>query len=102
MSMDPEASEPVYGPKECGSCRLWRAILEDARGPIGPCRLRVRGGDFPGTAPICERYLGRDVALPSAPSVVARRTRAAQPVLVRTGGAQVVASVSVHDPRPAA
>jgi hypothetical protein len=101
MSMDPEASEPVYGPKECGSCRLWRAILEDARGPIGPCRLRVRGGDFPGTAPICERYLGRDVALPSVPSVVARRTRAAQPVLVRSGGAQVVATVSVGDPRPA-
>ena len=103
MSTDPEASERTYGPKECGSCRLWRALLEDARGPIGPCRLRVRGGDFPGTAPICERYLGRDVALPSAPSSLpARRARAAQPVLVRSGGPQAVATLSVRDPRPAA
>jgi hypothetical protein len=42
-----------YGPRECGSCRLWRPILEDERGPIGPCRLAVRTGHFPGTAPVC-------------------------------------------------
>lgn len=103
MSTDPEASEPVYGPRECGSCRLWRAILEDARGPIGPCRLQVRGGDFPGTAPICERYLGRDVALPSAPptSSPSRRPRAALPVLVRSAGVPIAAAVSLHDARPA-
>jgi len=57
--------ESVYGPKECGSCRLWKPILEDVRGAVGPCRLNVRTGDFPGTAPRCERYLARDAAVPS-------------------------------------
>jgi len=56
-----------YGPRECGSCRWWRPILEDGRGPLGPCRLSVRTGDFPGTAPICERYLSREKAVPSSP-----------------------------------
>jgi hypothetical protein len=65
-----------YGPKECGSCRLWRPILEDERGPIGPCRLGVRTGDFPGTAPACERYLSRDAALPQAPPPERSRRRA--------------------------
>ena len=64
--MSEPGEERPYGPKECGSCRLWRPILEDARGAIGPCRLGVRGGDFPGTAPICERYLSRDAAIPAA------------------------------------
>jgi hypothetical protein len=87
-----EGQERAYGPKECGSCRLWRPILEDARGPIGPCRLNVRTGDFPGTAPSCERYLGRDAAVPApAPPSRAQRHVAAPP-LVRHGG----------DTRPAA
>ena len=83
-----ETAERIYGPKECGSCRLWRAILEDARGPIGPCRLAVRTGDFPGTAPRCERYLARGAALPSAPPPPApsRRPRVSAPVVVRSGG----------------
>ena len=75
-----------YGPKECGSCRLWRPILEDERGPIGPCRLGVRTGDFPGTAPACERYLSREAAVPSAaPAAPARRRtpRPAGPVVHR-------------------
>jgi hypothetical protein len=68
------------GPKECGTCRLWRPILEDERGPIGPCRLGVRTGDFPGTAPACERHLSRDEAVPaSAPEAPSRR-RAPRPV----------------------
>ncbi len=80
-----EGQERVYGPKECGSCRLWRPILEDARGPIGPCRLNVRLGDFPGTAPSCERYLSRDTAVPApAPSSTPRRS-VANPPLVRRG-----------------
>jgi hypothetical protein len=87
--MDPA---PTYGPKECGSCRLWRPILEDARGAVGPCRLQVRTGDFPGTAPACDRRLARDEAVPSAPPLEARRRRAvsvhaASPVLVRAGAA---------------
>jgi len=69
----------VYGPKECGSCRLWKPILEDARGPIGPCLLKVRTGDFPGTAPVCERYLSRAAAVPSAPPPEPVRRRAARP-----------------------
>jgi hypothetical protein len=82
--------ERTYGPRECGSCRLWRPILEDERGPIGPCRLGVRTGDFPGTAPACERYLSRDAAVPSAPppAAVRRRTpRPAAPVVHRAGEA---------------
>ena len=70
-------SEWPYGTRECGSCRLWRPILEDERGPIGPCRLQVRTGDFPGTAPVCERYLARDAAIPqAAPPEPERRRRA--------------------------
>jgi hypothetical protein len=72
----------AYGAKECGSCRLWRPILEDERGPIGPCRLGVRTGDFPGTAPVCERYLSRDEAVPEARPPVAERRRAAAPAPV--------------------
>lgn len=71
--------ERTYGPRECGSCRLWRPILEDARGPIGPCRLGVRTGEFPGTAPSCERYLSRAAAVPAAPPPVAVRRRAPRP-----------------------
>jgi len=92
-------SEPAYGPRECGSCRLWRPILQDERGPIGPCRLQVRTGDFPGTAPRCERYLSRDAAVPSAPPPEPeRRRRAAGPraaVLVRNGAP--VARAEAHD-----
>ncbi|WP_242339518.1 MULTISPECIES: hypothetical protein [Anaeromyxobacter] len=73
------SEERRYGPKECGSCRLWRPILEDARGPIGPCRLGVRTGDFPGTAPACERYLSRDAAIPTAPPPTQLRRRAPRP-----------------------
>jgi hypothetical protein len=74
---------PVYGPRECGSCRLWRHILEDERGPIGPCRLEVRPGEFPGTAPICERYLSREEAVPERPAPAPRssRPRAAPPAV---------------------
>jgi hypothetical protein len=81
-------SEPVagrrYGPRECGSCRLWRPILEDERGPIGPCRLAVRTGNFPGTAPTCERYLSRDAAIPAAPppEPERRRSRTVRPAFV--------------------
>jgi hypothetical protein len=95
-----ETAERSYGPRECGSCRLWRAILEDARGPIGPCRLGVRTGDFPGTAPTCERYLARDAALPIAPPPAApsRRPRAMAPVVVRVAGGAAATPLA----RPAA
>jgi hypothetical protein len=79
----------VYGQRECGSCRLWRPILEDARGPIGPCRLLVRTGDFPGTAPACERYLSRGAAIPAAPPpepLRRRATRASSPVVIHRPG----------------
>jgi hypothetical protein len=71
--------EATSARRECGSCRLWRPILEDERGPIGPCRLGVRPGDFPGTAPACERYLSRDAAIPPAPPPAAERHRAPRP-----------------------
>jgi len=79
-----------YGPKECGSCRLWRPILEDARGPIGPCLLKVRTGDFPGSAPACERHLSREAAVPTAPPpepVRHRAPRPSAPIVHRAGAA---------------
>jgi hypothetical protein len=81
-----DGPDRAYGPKECGSCRLWRPILEDERGPIGPCRLQVRTGDFPGSAPRCERYLARDAALPAKPSPPPPRRHPASAPLVRHGG----------------
>lgn len=77
--MTEPAQGRAYGPRECGSCRLWRHILEDARGPIGPCRLAVRTGNFPGTAPTCERYLSRAEAVPTAPPPEVTRRRASRP-----------------------
>ena len=74
-----DALTQAYGPKECGSCRWWRPILEDARGAIGPCRYGVRPGDFPGTAPACEKYLGRDDAIPARPSAPPARRPAPSP-----------------------
>ena len=53
--------------RQCGNCRLWRHLADDERGPVGPCRLLVRIGDVPASAPPCERYLARDAAVPSAP-----------------------------------
>ncbi len=81
--------ERRYGPRECGSCRLWRPILEDDRGPIGPCMLKVRTGDFPGTAPSCERYLSRNAAVPTVPPATPARRRAARPSAptIHRGGA---------------
>jgi hypothetical protein len=90
-------AERRYGPKECGSCRLWKPILEDSRGPTGPCLLKVRTGDFPGTAPACERYLSRNAAVPQlAPAEPARRRspRPTAPVVHRPGVA------SAADPSP--
>lgn len=84
------SGERRYGPSECGSCRLWRPILEDGRGPIGPCLLKVRTGDFPGTAPACERHLSRDAAVPSAPPAAQARHRVprpAGPIVHRAGPA---------------
>lgn len=99
-------TERQYGGRECGSCRLWRPILEDERGPIGPCRLQVRTGDFPGTAPICERYLSRGAAIPAAAPEEPerrRRSRDLRPVVVhRTGEAPVTTYVPVRTQQPAA
>ncbi len=74
--MDPDRR---YSATECGGCRLWKPILEDERGPIGPCLLKVRLGDFPGTAPACERRLSRDEAVPSPKPQGSMPRRAARP-----------------------
>jgi hypothetical protein len=94
-----------YGARECGSCRWWRAILEDGRGPIGPCRLQVRTGDFPGTAPACERHLSREAAIPSAPPPAVERRRNARPtrpLLHRTGDGAAAPAPAVARPAPRA
>ncbi|HEU4383570.1 MAG TPA: hypothetical protein VFR85_08710 [Anaeromyxobacteraceae bacterium] len=79
--MPPEA---VRESRSCGTCRWWRPILEDERGPIGPCRLAVRPGDFPGSAPACERHLGREEAIP-APAARERRRAPAPPAAAAAG-----------------
>jgi hypothetical protein len=94
-----EAVERRYGRNECGTCRLWRPILEDARGPIGPCRLNVRTGDFPGTAPRCERYLARDEALPvRPPPPPPRRPAPAPPIVRQHGGVEARADLGAPVP----
>jgi hypothetical protein len=96
-------AERSYGPRACGSCRLWKPILEDARGPIGPCRLLVRTGNFPGTAPACERHLSRDAAVPQAPppEPERRRSRTIKPmVLVHRAGEADPEPVRAAVPRP--
>ena len=96
-------TEWSYGARECGSCRLWRPILEDERGPIGPCRLQVRTGDFPGTAPTCERYMPRDAAIPAAPPPEPERRRRAsslRPVVVHRPGDAVPVTTYVPVERP--
>jgi hypothetical protein len=42
--------------------------------------LKVRTGDFPGTAPACERHLSREEAVPAAAPEAPARRRAARPV----------------------
>jgi hypothetical protein len=51
--------------------------------------LKVRTGDFPGTAPACERHLSRAAAVPSAPPQIPSRRRAARAIspLVHRAGA---------------
>jgi hypothetical protein len=96
-----DAAERSYGARECGNCRLWRPILEDAvRGALGPCRLGVRTGDFPGTAPVCERFLARDAALPPKPPppAPARRPRAAAPVVLHHAAEAAAAPASRSTP----
>ena len=68
---------PACG-SDCQACLSTGAlstILEDERGPIGPCRLEVRTGDFPADAPACERHLGADQTIPAKPPEAAVRQR---------------------------
>jgi hypothetical protein len=93
-----------YGPRECGSCRLWSPKDHDARGEIGPCRLAVRTGYFPGTAPICERFLSRGAAVPAAPppDVSRHRSRTVGPVVVVHRHGEAAAPVHAEPPFAAA
>jgi hypothetical protein len=99
-------SEPLGSARQCGTCRLWRHLADDDRGPVGPCRLLVRIGDLPASAPPCERYLARDAAVPSALPPEPERTRRAapvRPVLVHRAGEPhpVTTYVPVARPPPA-
>jgi hypothetical protein len=61
----------------------------------------VRTGDFPGTAPSCERHLGREAPLPrAAPPPPSRRAPAPARPLVRHGG-EVVGALALASPSPA-
>ncbi len=97
-------TELLAGARQCGNCRLWRHLSDDERGPVGPCRLLVRIGDVPASAPPCERYLARDQAVPTAlPPEPERRRRAAtlRPVVVRRPGEAHPVTTFVPFTRPA-
>jgi hypothetical protein len=66
--------------------------------------LKVRTGDFPGTAPACERHLSRAAAVPSAPPPIPSRRRAARaisPLVHRTGAPPPPAPEPAPSPAPA-
>jgi hypothetical protein len=66
--------------------------------------LKVRTGDFPGTAPACERHLSRAAAGPSAPPPIPSRRRAARaisPLVHRTGAPPPPAPEPAPSPAPA-
>lgn len=97
-------TELPSGARACGTCRLWRHIADDERGPVGPCRLLVRLGDLPASAPPCERYLARDAAVPSAlppEPERQRRTAPVRPVLVHRPGEPHPVTTYVQSSRPA-
>jgi hypothetical protein len=66
----------------------------------------VRTGDFPGSAPACERFLSRDAAVPAAPPPEPERRRRApalRPVVVHRPGEPVPVTTFVPAERaPAA
>jgi hypothetical protein len=99
-------TELLVGARQCGNCRLWRHLADDERGPVGPCRLLVRLGDVPASAPPCERYRARDQAVPAAPPAEPERQRRAaalRPVTVHHPGDDhpVTTYVPVDRPVPA-
>jgi hypothetical protein len=97
-------SELLAVARQCGTCRLWRHLADDERGPVGPCRLLVRLGDVPASAPPCERYLARDAAVPSVPPPEPERQRrisGLRPVVVHRPGEAHPVTTFVPVARPA-
>lgn len=78
---------PVFAPdaQVCGNCKLWRAHSVDHRGWVGPCRLQPNRGLFPPTAPVCDAFAAKGVAvaLPRAEPVRARPLKNVAPLLVK-------------------
>jgi hypothetical protein len=97
-------SELPQSARQCGTCRLWRHLSDDERGPVGPCRLLVRLGDVPASAPPCERYLDRGEAVPSALPLEPERQRRAgalRAVVVHRPGEDLPVTTYVAVARPA-
>ncbi len=78
---------PTFPPDEkvCGNCKLWSPHSVDHRGWVGPCRLQPQRGLFPPSAPICDGFVPRGVAVArSAPTPVrARPLKNVAPVVVK-------------------
>ena len=72
---------PVFAPTErvCGNCKLWAAHSVDHRGWVGVCRLQAERGLFPPSAPLCNKFLPRGVAVKSAEET-SRRERSVRGV----------------------
>jgi hypothetical protein len=72
---------PVFAPDErvCGNCKLWAAHSVDHRGWVGVCRLQAERGLFPPSAPLCNKFHPRGVAV-KATEEASRRERSARNV----------------------
>jgi hypothetical protein len=72
---------PVFAPEEkvCGNCKLWAAHSVDHRGWVGVCRLQAERGLFPPSAPLCNKFFPRGVAVKSIEEA-ARRERSVRGV----------------------
>lgn len=78
---------PVFKPEErvCGNCKLFSPqSVDERRGWVGACRLHSWRGNFPPSAPICDKYTPRGSAAPLAAAPARERTaRSVAPVVVR-------------------
>ena len=80
-------SVPTFpaGARVCGNCKLWQPHSVDHRGWVGPCRLQPSRGLFPPSAPICDYFAPKGVAVApqAAPEPTRRPLRSVAPVVVK-------------------
>jgi hypothetical protein len=72
----------------CGNCKLWQLHSVDHRGWVGPCRVQPNRGLFPPSAPICDFFTPKGLALAAETSTSAPqpRVRSVAPVVRKPKG----------------